>query len=234
MRNNKDAYYFPHDSNAKDDPKCMLLIDQLGLEGYGIFWVLIEVLRDQPNYTYPLENLSALARRYNCTAEKFKTVVSNYGLFRVENDTVFLSDSLCRRMAIVDERRALLSTKGRLGAEIRWGKSYSHPIATLSPSYSHPIAIKEKKKKGKKSTKAVVFVPPTLEDVKAYFRENGYSEEKAVEAFRYYDVANWHDGTGKPIKNWKQKMIGVWFKDENRVSNIKLQANETKPRHSFN
>ena len=37
--------YFPHDSNAKDDPKCMVLIDQLGMEGYGIYWVLIE-LRD--------------------------------------------------------------------------------------------------------------------------------------------------------------------------------------------
>ena len=31
----KDAYYFSHDSNAQDDPKCMLLIDQLGMEGYG-------------------------------------------------------------------------------------------------------------------------------------------------------------------------------------------------------
>ena len=33
----KDAYYFSHDANAQDDPKCMLLIDQMGLEGYGIF-----------------------------------------------------------------------------------------------------------------------------------------------------------------------------------------------------
>ena len=71
----KDAYYFSHDSNAKDDPKCVLLIEQLGLEGYGIYWVLIEVLRDQPNYSYPVELLPALARRYNTTAEKIKTVV---------------------------------------------------------------------------------------------------------------------------------------------------------------
>lgn len=78
-------------------------------------------------------------------------------------------------------------------------------------------------------------MPPTLEDVKAYFRENGYSEAKAVEAFRYYDVANWHDAAGKPIKNWKQKMIGVWFKEENRVSTLKQPTNETaKPRHCFN
>ena len=45
----KDAYYFSHDSNAKDDPKCMLLIEELQLEGYGIYWILIEVLREQEN-----------------------------------------------------------------------------------------------------------------------------------------------------------------------------------------
>jgi hypothetical protein len=66
----KDAYYFSHDSNAKDDPKCVLLIEQLGLEGYGIFWMLIETLRDQPGYKYPIALISALARRYNTTAEK--------------------------------------------------------------------------------------------------------------------------------------------------------------------
>lgn len=50
MNMSKDAYYFTHDSNAKDDPKCALLIDQLGMEGYGIYWMLIEVLRDQPDH----------------------------------------------------------------------------------------------------------------------------------------------------------------------------------------
>ena len=44
MNMSKDAYYFTHDSNAKDDPKCALLIDQLGMEGYGIYWMLIEVV----------------------------------------------------------------------------------------------------------------------------------------------------------------------------------------------
>lgn len=237
MKNSKDAYYFPHDSNAKDDPKCMLLIDQLGLEGYGIFWVLIEVLRDQPDYTYPLANLPALARRYNCTAEKFQTVVSNYRLFCIENEQVFFSNSLRRRMAIVDERRALLSSYGQMGAETRWGKKNSHPIAALSQGHSHPIAIKEKKRKEKERecTKRRAFVPPTLKDVQAFFRENGYSESKAEEAYRYYEEGNWNDAKGQPVKNWKQKMRGVWFKDENRATTPKPSTNDkAKPRHCFN
>ena len=100
----KDAYYFSHDSNAKDDPKCVLLIEQLGLEGYGIYWVLIETLRDQPSYRYPVALIPALARRYNTTAEKMKTVISSYGLFEVD-DNDFFSLSLMYRMERLDIKR---------------------------------------------------------------------------------------------------------------------------------
>ncbi len=60
---------------------------------------------------------------------------------------------------------------------------------------------------------------PTLENVKAYFLENGYDENIAIKAFNYYEVANWKDSKGKVVKNWKQKMQGVWFKDENKLVN---------------
>ena len=111
----KDAYYFPHDSNAKDDPKNVLLIEQLGLEGYGIYWVLIEILRDQPCYRYPLLLVPPLARKYNTTAEKMKTVILSYGLFEIDEDN-FFSVALLRRMAVIDEKRA----KAKMAVEIRW------------------------------------------------------------------------------------------------------------------
>ena len=115
----KDAYFFAHDSNAKDDPKCCLLIDQLGLEGYGIYWVLIETLRDQPGYRYPLALLPVLARRYNTTPEKARVVVGNYGLFVVDDGEFFLSNSLCRRMAKWDDKRELNRLKGIKSGERR-------------------------------------------------------------------------------------------------------------------
>jgi len=59
-----------------------LLIEQLGLEGYGIYWVLIETLRDQTDHRYPFILLNSLARKYNTTAEKMNVVVRNYGLFK--------------------------------------------------------------------------------------------------------------------------------------------------------
>jgi hypothetical protein len=144
MRTGKDAYYFSHDSNAKDDPKCVLLIEQLGLEGYGIFWILVETFREQPDFKYPLKLIPALSRRYNTTAEKMKTVVGSYGLFGIENDRFFFSESLNRRMAVFLESRRKKSEAGSRGNQIRWGKN---KITKLSQCDNNTITSKVKESK---------------------------------------------------------------------------------------
>ena len=70
------------------------------------------------------------------------------------------------------------------------------------------------------------FVPPTEKEVVDYFKEKGYKEISGKKAFEYYDAAEWSDSNGKPIKNWKQKMIGIWFKDENKapVAPVKVEG----------
>lgn len=217
----KDAYYFPHDSNAKDDPKCVLLIEQLGMEGYGIYWMLIETLREQPDYTYPVANIPALGRRYNTTAEKVKTVVYNYGLFTVKDDKIFFSDSLNRRMQVLEEKRAKRSEAGRLGNAARWKTSQTDRNAITMRSQFIASKVKKSKEKesiGKESMrgKRKLFSPPTPSEVESFFTENGYTAEAARRAFDYYTDANWHDAEGKPVLNWKQKMRGVWFKPEHK------------------
>jgi len=62
------------------------------------------------------------------------------------------------------------------------------------------------------------FIPPTEQEVIDYFEQNGYSKESAKRAFEYYKEGEWKDSSGKPVKNWKQKMISVWFKPENAMS----------------
>jgi hypothetical protein len=116
----KTGSYFPHDSNAKDDPKCMLLIDQLGLEGYGIFWILIETLRDQPNFSYPLSHTSILAKRYNTSKEKIETVIYNFNLFTINNDLFFYSESLINRMGEIANKKLKQSEGGKKGMLNRW------------------------------------------------------------------------------------------------------------------
>lgn len=64
------------------------------------------------------------------------------------------------------------------------------------------------------------FIPPIEKDVIDYFKDNGYSESAGKKAYMYYNAAEWTDATGKKIKSWKQKMIGVWFKEENKAPKI--------------
>lgn len=81
------------------------------------------------------------------------------------------------------------------------------------------IHIEEKTKK---------FIPPTLEEIKKYClkRNNGVDPQRF---FDYYNAGGWKDSKGKPIKNWKQKIIAVWeTKDEGEKSakNKKISSGE--------
>jgi len=115
----KDAYWFKHDSNAKDDPKCVLLIEQLGLEGFGIYWVLIEILREQPDYHYPLALIPVIARRYNTSTQKVEAVIKGYGLFSTNDEEFFFSESLISRMKPLEEQREQARIAGLASAEKR-------------------------------------------------------------------------------------------------------------------
>lgn len=76
----------------------------------------------------------------------------------------------------------------------------------------------EKEAKERLPKKKQVFIPPSLTEVIAYFKDNGYNEQLATKAFNYYNTASWQDSGGKPVRNWKQKMIANWFKEENKSS----------------
>jgi len=57
---------------------------------------------------------------------------------------------------------------------------------------------------------------PSIEEVKEYFKEKGYNDKIAIEAFEYYQEGDWVDGRGNKVINWKQKMR-IWFKDEHKI-----------------
>lgn len=128
----KDTYWFRHDSNAKDDFKCMILIEQLGCEGYGIFWILVETLREQKDYRYPFYLLGALARKYNTTQAKVETVVKEYGLFEIDIDSFFFSHSFNRRMENLNKVKEQRRIAGLKSGEIRKVKAIEHKLNKCS------------------------------------------------------------------------------------------------------
>jgi len=46
----KEAYYFSHDSNARNDEKILAMRMELGMEGYGVYWSIIEKMRENTDY----------------------------------------------------------------------------------------------------------------------------------------------------------------------------------------
>jgi len=61
------------------------------------------------------------------------------------------------------------------------------------------------------------FTPPTEAEFVKYFFDNGYDREYALQAYKGYAVADWHDSRGAKIKSWKQKAVHVWFKPEKKT-----------------
>jgi hypothetical protein len=77
------------------------------------------------------------------------------------------------------------------------------PKKADSDSDSDSVSDSKKKKSIKKEIE-----PPTLEEVKQWFTEQGSTAEQGAKAWQYYQDGNWHDAKGQQVKNWRQKMRG--------------------------
>ena len=140
----KEAYYFSHDSNAKDDPKILKLRMNLGWEGYGLFWGLIELLRNQPDYRMQKHYMS-IAFALHTDESKIKSLVNDFDLFSQDQD-LFWSESLLKRMELKEEK----SEKMRNAANKRWNKD-SDAKAMHKHSISNAEAMQLKESKVKES-----------------------------------------------------------------------------------
>lgn len=92
------------------------------------------------------------------------------------------------------------------------------PIPIIKPSnkpVTKPVNRGQKKKKE--------FIPPTLEEIQAYCKER----KNNVNAEKFFDFysPDWIDSNGKPVLNWKQKVI-TW---EGSKQNAKPVRTEIKP-----
>ena len=113
----KDAFYFPHFSNARHDRKIRRVRKELGCEGYGIYFMILETLRDQNDYIFPMEDIDLLADEYGTSEQKIRTVICNYGLFETNEDDDFTSPKLIEFLkpyAEGKERKRINGIRGNL------------------------------------------------------------------------------------------------------------------------
>jgi len=125
----------------------------------------------------------------------------------------------------IEERLKFTESRRNNGLKGGRPKKEEKPLGLPSANLSEDENENEIKDEIKRNKR---FIAPVLDDVKNYFKENGYKEETAIKFFQSYSVANWFDSKGNKVKNWKQKAINVWFKDEN-----KLNCDIEKPKYDF-
>ena len=258
----RDTFYFPHEYNAKDDPKCERLIWEMGMEGYGIFWALLEVLRIQPDYTYPLANIPIVAYKYRADTDKMRRVVLDFDLFTIIEDKIFFSNGLLNRMRPMDEARNIARESGKKGAAKRWKNRdpnrvpIATPIETLIASKVNKSKVKESIKgdyKGesanvesnnapaptsadeprKVAAKRTAFAAPSPENLKTYFSTIGGTEQDADTFFDYFEANGWKVSGKSSMKNWKAAARN-WMRRKSEFSNATTKQMNHEAARKYN
>ena len=115
--------YFSHDSNARNSDKLIRLRMRWKAAGYGVYFMILERLREEPNYM-SVKDYNMIAFDLREDASMIKSVVEDFGLFAfTEDGKCFYSESFNRRMAVKDEKARKQSEAGRKAMQRRWGKT---------------------------------------------------------------------------------------------------------------
>lgn len=117
MKKIKDAYYFSHDSNARNDEKILEMRADYGFEGYGLYWSIIEMMRDSSDTKLSYNSINSLSVAINFEKNTLKKFVDDciekYNLFILHEDKYYSNRLLrsikrykqisCKRSAIAKQ-----------------------------------------------------------------------------------------------------------------------------------
>lgn len=236
--------YFSHDSNARNSDKLMKVRMKLGAEGYGIFFMLIERLREEEGYKSTID-YDTLAFDLRVDAEKVKQVVENYDLFKfTEDGKYFYSDSFNERMEMMDVRAQQRKSKAKKAAEARWNKqSEDTSNAQASPkdcssnaqallNHANKIKLNKIKLNKTKLNKNKVVVSETNETKNLADEPATTTEQKQIS-----DVLNFYENHFGMTSDYIRQSILKWCNDLNpelvkRALEISVEDNVLKFRYA--
>ena len=148
--------YFSHDSNARNDEKIARLRMKHGSAGYGVYFMILERLREAKDYM-SIKDYNLIAFDLRDDSQLIKSVVEDFGLFAFVTDKdrgeCFYSKSFNDRMVLKDEKSKKRAEAGKRGAAKRWdskdkaepSNNNSNAIAKPSKDNSNAIAKPSKK-----------------------------------------------------------------------------------------
>ena len=122
--------YFNHDCDARNDEKLIALRIRYGAEGYGVYFMLIEMLQAAPGCTLE-KDYKALAFDLRVSARRIKSIVEDFGLFTpTDGGKKFYSERLIRHLNEAEENERKRSEAAQYAASMRWDAENGMRIAS--------------------------------------------------------------------------------------------------------
>ena len=139
----KKTYYFSHDYNASQDPKILNMMAELKVEGYGMFWLLVEKLAEA-NGKLLLDDLKGLAFAWQIDSSKLILLATKFSLF--DNDgTYFWSERLNEHLKKRQNLSKIRAKMGRKGGIAKAKQLVSNCLANPKQNVAKESKVKESK-----------------------------------------------------------------------------------------
>jgi hypothetical protein len=208
--------YFPQDADIHSDRKIRRLMTEFGAAGYLVYdYIKCQCYKENgywvqfdSNFCFDVSDVL----KCGTTEKSVQEILDACLRMNLFNSKVFNSHQIITSSGI-QKRFLKIRKTGVIRAEIEVMDAETPLIYTITTE-NDDLSTQSKKESKVKERK--VFIAPSANEVADYFKSNGYSPERGIQAHEYYATADWHDSHGKPVKNWKQKMQN-WFKPENKI-----------------
>jgi len=203
--------WFKHDSNANTDAKLQRVRMKYGMEGYGLYWYLLELIAagvEKHNITFELEHDSEIIS-FNTGIHR--DVIQEMMTFFVELNLLENSSGLitCLKMASrTDDYIGRIATnKLRTNSEQSMNKLVVNRI--------EENRIEESRGKNGKR-----FIPPSVEEIQKYCHEKNKTVD-AEQFCNFYESKGWYVGKNK-MKSWKHA-VALWHSRNKVETNDDLE-----------
>ena len=208
-----------------DDEKILLIESLPDGDSIIVCWFKLLCLAGKQNNSgvlmlsdrvaYTEEMLATVFRRPIHTVRLALETFEQFGMVEIINGAITIPN-WGKHQNVEGIEKVRGQTRERVGRYRERQKLLSESNVTRNVTVTDGNATEEEKNKNKNKIKSKsVFVPPTLEEVKAYVQEKGYAVD-AEYFYKYYSTGDWIDSKGNPVRNWKQKLITWAKKDEEK------------------
>ena len=181
----KDAYYFPHFCNARNDSRILKLRRVLGVEGYGLYFMLLEVLREQYDFRFPISGIKELAYEWHISEEKIIAVIKDFDLFTIDEFHFFSQKLIEYLKPYLDKSKRAIEAN-----RIRWmdQKQLPNGIQMDSDTESESESNKSKANKSKANKNKIEINKYTFIDIQFLESFKIWLEYKSHRKQSYKDI----------------------------------------------